>query len=155
MVDADAVNGDWRVTNMSTTPSIGMLGDGSIQFGELLPHAPAISASPVLMALCQRVRVLLAGQVVGVGSFGRVYKGERCDRATAPTSVLAACVHASQAISSFVLLCLAVPGRLPPGRWAGRDVAVKVIEHDTETAAAVENEVQLMLSLCHPNVVRA
>ena len=100
---------------MSTTPSLGMLGDASIQFGELLPHAPAIIASPVLMALCQRVRVLLAGQVVGVGSFGRVYKGERCDRATTPISVLAACVHALRAAHGTRMHATAL--RLQPAHW--------------------------------------
>uniref|UniRef100_A0A383WBA4 Protein kinase domain-containing protein n=1 Tax=Tetradesmus obliquus TaxID=3088 RepID=A0A383WBA4_TETOB len=44
-------------------------------------------------------------------------------------------------------------GRVYKGRWGGRDVAVKVIEH--ESASAVENEVQLMLSISHTNVVRA
>jgi hypothetical protein len=38
-------------------------------------------------------------------------------------------------------------------RWAGQQVAVKVIEHDTLSAAAVTNEIQLLLSFNHPNVV--
>ncbi|KAF8065921.1 MRE11 [Scenedesmus sp. PABB004] len=47
-------------------------------------------------------------------------------------------------------------GRVYSGRWAGRDVAIKVIEHDSETAAAVENEVQLMLSFADSaHVVKA
>lgn len=40
-------------------------------------------------------------------------------------------------------------------RWAGRDVAVKVIEHNTDTTVPVEREVTLMLSFNHPNIVRA
>jgi hypothetical protein len=32
-------------------------------------------------------------------------------------------------------------------------VAVKVIEHDTSAAAAVTNEIQLLLSFNHPNIV--
>uniref|UniRef100_A0A383W1M2 Protein kinase domain-containing protein n=1 Tax=Tetradesmus obliquus TaxID=3088 RepID=A0A383W1M2_TETOB len=41
-------------------------------------------------------------------------------------------------------------------RWAGRQVAVKVIEHDTSAAAAaVTNEIQLLLSFNHPNIVKA
>jgi hypothetical protein len=36
---------------------------------------------------------------------------------------------------------------------AGREVAVKVIDHDTEAQAAVTNEVELMLSFNHPNIV--
>jgi hypothetical protein len=34
-------------------------------------------------------------------------------------------------------------------------VAVKVIEHNTDTTVPVEREVTLMLSFNHPNVVRA
>lgn len=41
------------------------------------------------------------------------------------------------------------------GRWAGRDVAVKVIEHLNDTSAVVENEVQLQMSFVHENIVRA
>lgn len=41
------------------------------------------------------------------------------------------------------------------GRWAGREVAIKCIEHDSETREAVENEVQLMLAMDHDNVVKA
>lgn len=40
-------------------------------------------------------------------------------------------------------------------RWAGRDVAVKVIEHNTDTTVPVEREVALMLSFNHPHIVRA
>eukprot|EP00878_Enallax_costatus_P017735 GHUV01018633.1.p1 GENE.GHUV01018633.1~~GHUV01018633.1.p1 ORF type:complete len:586 (+),score=150.76 GHUV01018633.1:908-2665(+) len=46
-------------------------------------------------------------------------------------------------------------GRVYRARWVDRDVAVKVIEHDRAMAEAVANEVQLMLSCNHPNVVRA
>jgi hypothetical protein len=42
-----------------------------------------------------------------------------------------------------------------PNRWAGRDVAVKVIEHNTDTTVPVEREVLLMLSFNHPHIVRA
>lgn len=34
-------------------------------------------------------------------------------------------------------------------------MAVKVIEHNTDTTVPVEREVTLMLSFNHPNVVRA
>jgi len=34
-------------------------------------------------------------------------------------------------------------------------VAVKVIEHNTDTTVPVEREVTLMLSFNHPNIVRA
>jgi len=34
------------------------------------------------------------------------------------------------------------------------DVAVKVIEHDSCSVAAVEQEVDLMMSFQHPNIVR-
>jgi hypothetical protein len=33
-------------------------------------------------------------------------------------------------------------GKVYKGYWGGREVAIKVIEHDSETAAAVENEVR-------------
>uniref|UniRef100_A0A383WIW4 Protein kinase domain-containing protein n=1 Tax=Tetradesmus obliquus TaxID=3088 RepID=A0A383WIW4_TETOB len=46
-------------------------------------------------------------------------------------------------------------GRVYRAYWAGREVAVKVIDHDSEAHAAVANEVELMLSFNHPNVVRA
>ncbi|WIA36739.1 hypothetical protein OEZ86_008009 [Tetradesmus obliquus] len=45
--------------------------------------------------------------------------------------------------------------RVFKAKWAGLDVAVKVIQHDTSTAEAVANEVQLMMQLNHPNIVRA
>lgn len=46
-------------------------------------------------------------------------------------------------------------GRVYRARWAGLDVAVKVIQHDRSTLAAVEAEADLMLTLHHPNVVKA
>ncbi|WIA34792.1 hypothetical protein OEZ86_013095 [Tetradesmus obliquus] len=46
-------------------------------------------------------------------------------------------------------------GMVYKARWAGRQVAVKVIEHDTSAAAAVTNEIQLLLSFNHPNIVKA
>jgi len=39
--------------------------------------------------------------------------------------------------------------------YNGREVAVKVIEHNTDALPAVENEVSLMLKFNHDNVVRA
>jgi hypothetical protein len=56
------------------------------------------------------------------------------------------------AVLCCAVLCCAV---LYSCRWAGRDVAVKVIEHNTDTTVPVEREVTLMLSFNHPNVVRA
>jgi hypothetical protein len=35
------------------------------------------------------------------------------------------------------------------------DVAIKVLQHDGGTASAVANEVDLMMSFNHPNVVKA
>lgn len=46
-------------------------------------------------------------------------------------------------------------GRVFKGRWAGRDVAVKIILHDTASSDAVENEIALMVGFNHPNIVRA
>eukprot|EP00879_Flechtneria_rotunda_P026893 GHRR01028733.1.p1 GENE.GHRR01028733.1~~GHRR01028733.1.p1 ORF type:complete len:480 (+),score=149.90 GHRR01028733.1:863-2302(+) len=54
-----------------------------------------------------------------------------------------------------VLLGAGAFGRVYSGRWADRDVAVKVIEHDALSSAAVEGEVQLMISFQHPNIVQA
>lgn len=49
----------------------------------------------------------------------------------------------------------AVPCRVYRARWAGQDVACKVIQHDRSTLQAVEAEADLMLLLHHPNVVKA
>lgn len=50
--------------------------------------------------------------------------------------------------------CL-LAGRVYKARLGDFDVAVKVIEHDSCMSAAVQNEVQLMLSCKHPNIVAA
>lgn len=39
-------------------------------------------------------------------------------------------------------------------RWNRMDVAVKVIEHDGSSYAAVEEEMDMMMSFNHPNIVR-
>ncbi|WIA13815.1 hypothetical protein OEZ85_007362 [Tetradesmus obliquus] len=85
-----AAQGGWQLTSSRTSQGLQAAADtegSSIEWGELL----------------------------GAGSFGRVYK------------------------------C----------RWAGMDVAVKVIQHDASALEAVENEVQLQMYLNHPNIVRA
>ncbi|GBF97019.1 hypothetical protein Rsub_09492 [Raphidocelis subcapitata] len=46
-------------------------------------------------------------------------------------------------------------GRVYRGLWRGRDVAVKVITHDGQTAARTANEAALMMSFSHQNIVRA
>jgi serine/threonine protein kinase len=46
-------------------------------------------------------------------------------------------------------------GRVYRGTWQAREVAIKVMHHDSSTAAAIANEVDLMLSFAHPNVVKA
>ncbi|WIA11661.1 hypothetical protein OEZ85_011762 [Tetradesmus obliquus] len=43
-------------------------------------------------------------------------------------------------------------GKVYKGFWGGREVTIKVIEHDSETTAALENEVTLLLSFNHPNI---
>lgn len=50
---------------------------------------------------------------------------------------------------------LTVAHRVYRARWAGKDVACKVITHDKSTLAAVEAEASLMLTLHHPHVVQA
>lgn len=64
-------------------------------------------------------------------------------------------VAAAYGLQFGVLLGSGSFGRVYRAKWRERDVAVKVIEHDSRMAAAVANEVQLMLSCNHPNVVRA
>ncbi|KAF8066214.1 roco8 [Scenedesmus sp. PABB004] len=76
----------WHVASSLTTPYLGAMTDTKIVFGELL----------------------------GQGSFGRVYLG----------------------------------------RWGGKDVAVKVIHHTTETAELVRQEADVLLLFNHPNIVR-
>jgi hypothetical protein len=39
-------------------------------------------------------------------------------------------------------------------RWNSRDVAVKVIEHSGTSAEAVQQEMSMMMSFQHPNIVR-
>ena len=55
--------------------------------------------------------------------------------------------------SAGVLLGAGSFGRVYRGRWYGQDVAVKVMQHSAASAAPVMNEVHLMLSFTHPNVV--
>lgn len=59
------------------------------------------------------------------------------------------------AIELGVLLGAGSFARCYKGRWLGLDVAVKVIHHDRDSADMVAREVQLMLNLNHPNIVRA
>lgn len=46
-------------------------------------------------------------------------------------------------------------GRVYKGRWRGLEVAVKVLQHSRAAAASVANEVDLMMSFQHPNIVSA
>ncbi|KAF8065427.1 serine/threonine-protein kinase/receptor R831 [Scenedesmus sp. PABB004] len=46
-------------------------------------------------------------------------------------------------------------GRVHKAVWCGREVAVKVIDHDVVALPAVESEADLLLSLHHPNLVDA
>jgi len=65
-----------------------------------------------------------------------------------------------EAVLAFTLLCTGALigsgsfGKVFKGQWNGMDVAVKVIEHSGTSAAAVQHELGLMLSLQHPNIVR-
>ncbi|KAF6262724.1 hypothetical protein COO60DRAFT_1674556 [Scenedesmus sp. NREL 46B-D3] len=46
-------------------------------------------------------------------------------------------------------------GRVFRGRWGGRDVAVKVVEHNQDTAECVANEMHLLMAFNSPHVIRA
>lgn len=46
-------------------------------------------------------------------------------------------------------------GRVYRGRWDGRDVAVKVVEHNQDTAESVVNEMHLLMAFNSPYVIRA
>jgi len=61
----------------------------------------------------------------------------------------------SDQIRLGVLLGAGSYGRVYKGRWQGQDVAVKVMQHDGHTAARVINEVALVMSFKHPNIVQA
>lgn len=45
-------------------------------------------------------------------------------------------------------------GKVFKGRWNGMDVAVKVIEHSGSSAEAVQQEMEMMMSFQHKNIVR-
>ncbi|KAF8066204.1 ycf42 [Scenedesmus sp. PABB004] len=46
-------------------------------------------------------------------------------------------------------------GRVYKGEWHGRVVAVKVLQHDSTAAAAISNEVDLVMSFRHENIIAA
>lgn len=46
-------------------------------------------------------------------------------------------------------------GKVYRGKWRGIDVAVKVVQHSQAAAAAVANEVDVMMAWHHPNLVSA
>ncbi len=54
-----------------------------------------------------------------------------------------------------VLLGAGASGSVYKGRWRGEVVAIKVLQHDASTAAAITNETDLMMSFAHPNIVKA
>ena len=61
----------------------------------------------------------------------------------------------SERIELGVLLGAGSFGRVYKGRWQGRDVAVKVMQHDARTASRIANEVELMMMMEHPNILKA
>eukprot|EP00879_Flechtneria_rotunda_P003461 GHRR01003690.1.p1 GENE.GHRR01003690.1~~GHRR01003690.1.p1 ORF type:complete len:696 (+),score=190.53 GHRR01003690.1:393-2480(+) len=61
----------------------------------------------------------------------------------------------SSKVTLGVLLGAGSFARVYCGKWRGLDTAVKVLQHSQAAAASVANEVDLMMSFQHPNVVSA
>ncbi|KAI8467040.1 MAG: kinase-like domain-containing protein [Monoraphidium minutum] len=61
----------------------------------------------------------------------------------------------SSRIELGVLLGAGSFGRVYRGRWQGKDVAVKVMQHDAHTASKIVNEVELMMMMQHANILPA
>lgn len=96
----------------------------------------------------------MAGTCVGLGLSTPTHYTEHMVAACSPT-VMCAHDNGAHCASCPRCCCCCCRGRVYRARWAGLDVAVKVIQHDRSTLAAVEAEADLMLTLHHPNVVKA
>lgn len=127
-----AVKPGWQLHSSLISPLLGPVEDDAIQFGELLGSGRCGVCAAQLHA-------------------------SRCSRTTAAAPVWCAAADSSAmpaAAAARRLAPLHSFGRVFAGRWAGRDVAIKVIEHDTESIPAVESEIKLMFSFNHPHIVR-
>lgn len=113
----------------------------------------------------------MTGVLLGTGAFGRVYlvSVAHCHHChlevaveaaggrvfNAPNGHLTASHLSSKvtdlAASSAALATAAAP--ITQGTWHHMTVAVKVLQHDSTTAAVISNEVDLVMSFRHPHIV--
>eukprot|EP00878_Enallax_costatus_P005213 GHUV01005479.1.p1 GENE.GHUV01005479.1~~GHUV01005479.1.p1 ORF type:complete len:661 (+),score=159.36 GHUV01005479.1:2184-4166(+) len=77
------------------------------------------------------------------------------DNAISTAEMIGGSFAANDKVTLGVLLGAGSFGRVYKGRWRGLEVAVKVLQHSRAAAASVANEVDLMMSFQHLNIVSA
>lgn len=148
----------WQLASTLTSPLIGPVEDDTIDFGAPPPPSLLCCTCCCTCCCCMPCTDIAAPPLVlsPVRAAGDLLGSGRC----AP-ALLASALHSCKHVCMQRLLtrcrmrarhrCCSF-GRVFVGRWAGRTVAIKVIEHDSSTLAAVENEFSLMMSFNHDNV---